>query len=166
VVVGYAAAFATQHYRAYRWTATGGVRNLGTLVGGTYSKATGVSADGSVVVGVADNVAGRDRAFRWTEAEGMQSLGSFSTTTSSSADRVSADGLVVVGYAYAREMGQRAFRWRLATDFNNDRVVNSQDFYEFLGAFFTLMPSADFNSDGEVNSADLLGFLDVFIAGC
>jgi probable HAF family extracellular repeat protein len=41
---------------------------LGTL-GGDWSEAFGVSADGSVVVGVAQNAAGYDRAFRWT-AEG------------------------------------------------------------------------------------------------
>jgi probable HAF family extracellular repeat protein len=35
----------------------------------------GVSADGAVVVGWADNAAGQDRAFRWTASGGMQDLG-------------------------------------------------------------------------------------------
>jgi probable HAF family extracellular repeat protein len=47
---------------------------LGTL-GGDSSRALGVSADGSVVVGVAENAAGLPRAFRWTAARGMQELG-------------------------------------------------------------------------------------------
>jgi probable HAF family extracellular repeat protein len=47
---------------------------LGTL-GGSKSAATGVSADGSVVVGSAYNAAGQWRAFRWTAARGMQDLG-------------------------------------------------------------------------------------------
>jgi probable HAF family extracellular repeat protein len=48
---------------------------LGTLPGGSWSEATGVSADGSVVVGWAKNAAGQQRAFRWTAARGMQDLG-------------------------------------------------------------------------------------------
>jgi probable HAF family extracellular repeat protein len=47
---------------------------LGTLPGGTWSWADGVSADGSVVVGGARNAAGYSRAFRWTAAGGMQDL--------------------------------------------------------------------------------------------
>jgi probable HAF family extracellular repeat protein len=47
---------------------------LGTL-GGDSSVAWGVSADGSVVVGGAQNAAGEWRAFRWTAAGGMQDLG-------------------------------------------------------------------------------------------
>jgi probable HAF family extracellular repeat protein len=47
---------------------------LGTLPGYNRSEASGVSADGSVVVGWAYNAAWQDRAFRWTAAGGMQDL--------------------------------------------------------------------------------------------
>jgi probable HAF family extracellular repeat protein len=60
--------------RAFRWTASGGMQDLGTLGGGR-SEASGVSADGAVVVGWAYNAAGQERAFRWTVDGGMQDLG-------------------------------------------------------------------------------------------
>jgi hypothetical protein len=51
-------------------------------------------------------------------------------------------------------------------DFNADGVVNSQDFFDFLLAFFAQAPSADFNSDAAVNSQDFFDFLVAFFAGC
>ena len=91
---------------------------LGDLPGGAFkSSASGVSADGSVVVGGSTySVYGYTQAFRWTSDGGMVGLGyppgeplvePFSTATG-----VSGDGLVVVGagsfdYRYSDE----AFRW-------------------------------------------------------
>ena len=75
---------------------------LGTL-GGNRSEAFGVSADGAVVVGYAQNAAGRARAFRWTAAGGMEDL---NTTYASlltngselqSASAISPDGRYIVG---------------------------------------------------------------------
>jgi probable HAF family extracellular repeat protein len=83
---------------------------LGTLPGGDESRAFGVSADGSVVVGMAFNAAGQWRAFRWTEAGGMQELGTLGGAQSG-ATGVSADGSVVVGWAYNAAGQLRAFRW-------------------------------------------------------
>ncbi|MBC7773134.1 MAG: hypothetical protein H7210_11600 [Pyrinomonadaceae bacterium] len=49
-------------------------------------------------------------------------------------------------------------------DFNNDGIANSQDFFDFLVAFFA--GNADFNSDGVTNSQDFFDFLVQFFAGC
>ena len=82
---------------------------LGTLGGGR-SFAFGVSANGAVVVGWAQNAAGRERAFRWTASGGMQDLGTLGGDRSG-ASGVSADGTVVVGWAENAAGYDRAFRW-------------------------------------------------------
>jgi probable HAF family extracellular repeat protein len=87
---------------------------LGTLPGGDWSPAYGVSADGSVVVGEAENTAGQKRAFRWTASGGMQDLGTLPEYDWSEALGVSADGSVVVGWAGNAAGQYRAFRWTAA----------------------------------------------------
>jgi hypothetical protein len=54
-------------------------------------------------------------------------------------------------------------------DFNTDLILNSQDFFDFLTAFFALMPSADYNGDMVINSQDFFDFLSCFFdppSGC
>jgi hypothetical protein len=49
-------------------------------------------------------------------------------------------------------------------DWNHDGAANSQDFFDFLAAFFAL--NADFNDDGVTDSQDFFDFLASFFAGC
>jgi len=95
------------------WSQQPSITWLSTL-GGGFSAAFGVSANGSVVVGLARDADGYDRAFRWTVAGGMQDLGTLGGDLSQ-ASGVSADGTVVVGWAESIdrriEVQIRAFRW-------------------------------------------------------
>jgi hypothetical protein len=51
-------------------------------------------------------------------------------------------------------------------DFNQDGALNSQDFFDFIAAFFSLQAAADFNHDTFINSQDFFDFLAAFFAGC
>ena len=95
---------------AVRWTASGGTVGLGRLTGSFLSYATGVSADGQVVVGVSRAVAGGDRPFRWTATGGMTELRGFNPPAGSYL-RTAANGSVVVGNAVNERFESEAFRW-------------------------------------------------------
>lgn len=70
---------------------------LGTLSGYATSQAIALSADGSVVAGIASTPAGRRQAFRWTAHEGAVGLGFMPGGTYSAAAAISADGSVILG---------------------------------------------------------------------
>ncbi|MHC4646251.1 MAG: PASTA domain-containing protein [Planctomycetota bacterium] len=96
---------------AFRWTESAGMVSLGWLSTYHQSQGKGVSADGSVVVGVSMNPAGDNEAFRWTESGGMVGLGDLpGSDFGSHAYSVSDNGSVVVGYSIS-ELGIEAFRW-------------------------------------------------------
>ena len=101
-------------FAALAITLSGGViaqsmTDLGTL-GGTYSSANGVSADGSVIVGNSDTGNGASHAFQYTGGK-MFDLGALGGTYSS-ANGVSADGKVIVGYSYiAGNNAYHAFKY-------------------------------------------------------
>ncbi len=86
---------------------------LGNL-GGNFSRAFGVSANGSVVVGVSNTSNYEERAFRWTLANGMENLGTLGGNQSV-ANTVSADGSIIVGYSRDANDIKRAFIWTAAT---------------------------------------------------
>ncbi|MGB2806118.1 MAG: right-handed parallel beta-helix repeat-containing protein [Sedimentisphaerales bacterium] len=113
VVVGWIL-FDSYDREAFRWTPSGGIKGLGDIPGGShhdfFSMATGVSGDGSVVVGHSEGASGQE-AFRWTESTGMVGLGDLGGGLFySTAEAISYDGSVIVGQVYS-SLGYEAFRW-------------------------------------------------------
>ena len=168
VVVGVAYKAAGQ-WRAFRWTASGGMQDLGTL-GGDESWALGVSADGSVVVGES-----LYRAFRWTASRGMESLSrTYASLLNGSgfaeARAISPDGRYIVGW------GSNAGRWEaflldtgfpLRGDVDRNGCVDDADLLQVLFAFGGRgYRNEDLNWDGTVDDADLLEVLFNFGGGC
>jgi len=106
VVVGNSVSASGQE--AFRWEAV--MSGLETL-GGANSSATSVSADGSVVVGVSDNLSFPPmEAFRW-EGDVMTGLDVLPGAIVSEAVDVSADGSVVAGNSGSDPAYMQAFRW-------------------------------------------------------
>jgi probable HAF family extracellular repeat protein len=116
---------ATDGEEPFLWTAQAGMVGLGHLPGGTRSGATGISADGTVVVGTSQGTG--QQAFRWTAQTGMIGLGRLPGAAFSLANGVSDDGKVIVGYntfpGPIIPIHYEAFRWT-----ENEGMISLGDF--------------------------------------
>ena len=96
--------------RAAEWRPLGGFRNS-VPCETSLSDATGVSRDGTVVVGAARIDCRSVHAFRWEESTGMVDLGSTVAGASSQALGVSGNGKVVVGWQRRADGSDFGVRW-------------------------------------------------------
>ena len=165
-VVGY------RSNEAFRWTQATGMVGLGDLEGGSaLSVAYGVSADGSVVVGVGSSPAGEE-AIIWDETYGMRNLRQvlnaygvdLTDWTLSVALGISDDGRTIVGRGINPDGNTEA--WialipepaPLLGDLNDDGVVGQTDLNAVLadwGHDPPLLPFTDPSGDGMVSQHDL-----------
>ena len=105
--------FTTSTVAAY-WTESAGIVPLGHITLGAADRASGVSSNGSVIVG--DWVFGVDSFFRWTQPTGMVALPSAVPGPPIGAIRaVSGDGLFVVGNNFSLSpLGNLAAYWNIS----------------------------------------------------
>ncbi|MFI5394193.1 MAG: PEP-CTERM sorting domain-containing protein [Candidatus Binatia bacterium] len=113
-VVGGTSAF-LDLFDAFQWTMATGITKLAvTSTDPPPEAVTGISADGTVLVGLANFQYNDPVAFRWTAAGGLQQLGFLSGATGASvATSVSADGGVITGES-TMSTTTVAFRWTSA----------------------------------------------------
>jgi probable HAF family extracellular repeat protein len=192
VIVGFGLS-SSNRALAYRWTPGHGMRDLGTIGGGSNNSAMawGVSEDGFVIVGNHDTNPPLPTwgTFFWTPVLGMRDLWTFLQSTGAdpsgwlgfdAAYAVSADGRRIVGTgAYTGATGrERAWMATLpawATCYANcdgssqAPALSSSDFTCFLQHYAAGDPYA--NCDGStvapvINTSDLTCFLRKYAAGC
>ena len=89
---------------------------------------------------------------------GAENVGGVMAPKSDAADAARPSGKGFDIGAYERGIGG------CPADFNADGTVTSQDFFDFLAAFFA--GNADFNADGETTSQDFFDFVGAFFTGC
>jgi probable HAF family extracellular repeat protein len=114
----------TTLYRAFRWTQSGGMVNLGLLssANDTTSHGVDIAADGAVAVGWSGvdpvNEAPHGQAFRWNQGGGMIGLGVLPGYDYTDASDVAVNGTVIVGRSWSGAhtfVGAEAFRWKQNT---------------------------------------------------
>lgn len=91
------------NWRAFRWTESEGMIGLPWLPDAHEARATGITADGSTIVGYCEVFGPSNRAFQWSDVEGTRDLGRPSGTRSAEAFAISDDGAVVVGSCSSEE---------------------------------------------------------------
>jgi membrane-associated phospholipid phosphatase len=70
------------------------------------------------------------------------------------------------GFALGRDVVAQFLTPVCRADFNADHTVSSDDFFNFLDAFFADNWRAESNGDGVLNSQDFFDYLTTFFAGC
>lgn len=115
IVIGQVTTGASQQLQSYRWTESTGFQLLGVLaedVSLPFSRATGISADGTIIAGTSRTLLGNE-PFIYSESTGLTGLGTNGVINSSSgATDISSDGSVIVGSLLSPITNRsEAFRW-------------------------------------------------------
>jgi hypothetical protein len=139
-----------------------------------YVRPFGINNAGAIVGQIITTQAS-DRAFVFSSGNGIRNLNDPSLVAGipagyilASAQKINDSGWIVGnGRTAAGKNTGYVLKPRVIAcppDFNHSGAVDSQDFFDFLNAFFA--SDADFNADGSTNSQDFFDFLNAFFAGC
>jgi probable HAF family extracellular repeat protein len=138
--------------RAFLWQSTGPILDLGLVTTPFYDQsfASGISADGSTVVGRGYNTSnGESEAARWTSTTGMVGLGTLDGFFGRQGDALAAsgDGSIVVGYS-DYQTGTAAFIWDETHGMRRLQDVLTGSGLDLTG--WTLHSANDISADGRV----------------
>jgi len=141
-VEGYPCTGLVPGQHAFLWSASGGMKDLGTLSGGNVSGAIGIN-DAGTVVGYS-NIKGQPvtnfYAFQWTPSAGMVNLGTLAGGSSSAAFEINSSGLIA-GDSFVASGNVNAASWL------NKKIKN-------LGA----LPNSIFTAALDINdNGDMVG---------
>lgn len=160
----------------YLWTEAGGIVLLGAptgFAGGQHAVATGVSGDGSVIVG--------EPSFIWTEESGSVGLAEYMELYLGifpDADwrylisGISDDGRLITGTVWDPSNTQAQLPFILditppcAADVTDDGALNFFDIVAFLDLFMAMDPAADLDGSGNFNFVDIARYINFYNLGC
>jgi uncharacterized membrane protein len=158
----------------FRWTSESGMVKLPVHTGSV----TGISADGSIVIGNGQLVAnGPSGAIIWDAVHGARLLKSALADewgvglpgwTFSSVQDISADGLTLVGFGWNPQSARRAWSITIEPPFGDltgDCEVGPADLLALLRAWETSDAAADLSGDGVVDGEDLGLLLGAWSSG-
>lgn len=113
---------------AFRWSATTGMVDLGTLPGTEASFGMGINRQGQVV-GNAEAALEPPRAFLWSDPAGMMDLGTLGGTAVAN---VINDSAIVAGYSATADGSSHGFRWSAAGGMIDLGTLGNIDSYAYL----------------------------------
>ncbi len=169
VAVGYSRSAAYGYFdHAVSWTGTKAPVDL--MIGSSFaalpgaaSQASGVSSNGSVIVGSAFTNAGSSQAFRWTTSTGMVGLGGLGGGYSA-AHAVSADGSIIVGNASVpAQADTNAFRWTSATGMQNLNTLLGNAGVNMSGIVLTDATGISGNGQYIIGSGNFTGTTEPYL---
>jgi probable HAF family extracellular repeat protein len=138
--------------QAFVYTAKAGMIGLEPLATYTLCGAVGASADGTVILGYCDRVAGNvlesEQAFRWTEGAGMVGLGFLADAPFSFPVCMSADGSIIVGNSGFDADTAASFIWDPTSGMRPLRSLFEED--PVTKAGFVIDRGACVSDDGKV----------------
>lgn len=159
-------------------------RILGTLLGTTgpygLSSVSGMTPDGSIIVGYNRFNPASSTGFIWTEDDGMLDIQDWLTDRGVVIPNqllildltcISDDGLIMAGIGVNRNTGfPQGFRIVITpdcpADWNQDGLVNFFDVSGYLADFNAAAPGADLNDDGLFNFFDIAEYIALYNASC